>query len=119
MTRRARGGDAAAYINCPMDSERYEAFIAALMAAPKSEFKDWENVPLFRGLPAHRGDAERGHETLRWGPMKPVGLTNPRDPATKPWAVVQLRQDNALATLFNMVGFQTKLKHGARRRSSA
>jgi len=107
------GGDAAAYINCPMDRDRYEAFINALLAGPKSEFKDWENVPYFDGCLPIEVMAERGRETLRHGPMKPVGLTNAHAPTVKPWAIVQLRQDNALGTLWNMVGFQTKLKHGA------
>jgi methylenetetrahydrofolate--tRNA-(uracil-5-)-methyltransferase len=107
------GGDAAAYINCPMDKDQYEAFIDALLAGPKSEFKDWEHVPYFDGCLPIEVMAERGRETLRHGPMKPVGLTNPRDPLVKAHAIVQLRQDNALGTLWNMVGFQTKLKHGA------
>jgi methylenetetrahydrofolate--tRNA-(uracil-5-)-methyltransferase len=107
------GGDAAAYINCPMDKEQYEAFIQALLDGPKAEFKDWEHVPYFDGCLPIEVMAERGRETLRHGPMKPVGLTNPRDPTRKAWAIVQLRQDNALGTLFNMVGFQTKLKHAA------
>uniref|UniRef100_UPI0025CF1E67 methylenetetrahydrofolate--tRNA-(uracil(54)- C(5))-methyltransferase (FADH(2)-oxidizing) TrmFO n=1 Tax=Brevundimonas sp. TaxID=1871086 RepID=UPI0025CF1E67 len=107
------GGDAAAYVNCPMTKDQYEAFIDALLAGPKAEFKDWENVPYFDGCLPIEVMAERGRETLRHGPMKPVGLTNPRDPTVKPHAIVQLRQDNALGTLFNMVGFQTKLKHGA------
>ena len=107
------GGDAAAYINCPMDRAQYEAFVDALLAGPKSEFKDWEHVPYFDGCLPIEVMAERGRETLRHGPMKPVGLTNEHDPQTKAWAVVQLRQDNALGTLWNMVGFQTKLKHGA------
>ncbi len=107
------GGDAAAYINCPMDKAQYEAFIDALLAGPKSEFKEWENVPYFDGCLPIEVMAERGRETLRHGPMKPVGLTNPRDPLVKAHAIVQLRQDNALGTLWNMVGFQTKLKHGA------
>jgi len=107
------GGDAAAYINCPMDKGQYEAFIDALLAGPKSEFKDWEHVPYFDGCLPIEVMAERGRETLRHGPMKPVGLTNAHKPTEKAWAVVQLRQDNALGTLWNMVGFQTKLKHGA------
>lgn len=107
------GGDAAAYINCPMTQDQYEAFIDALLAGPKSEFKEWENVPYFDGCLPIEVMAERGRETLRHGPMKPVGLTNAHKPDEKPWAVVQLRQDNALGTLWNMVGFQTKLKHGA------
>ncbi|GGL45995.1 MULTISPECIES: methylenetetrahydrofolate--tRNA-(uracil(54)-C(5))-methyltransferase (FADH(2)-oxidizing) TrmFO [Caulobacter] len=107
------GGDAAAYINCPMDKAQYEAFIDALLEGPKAEFKDWEHVPYFDGCLPIEVMAERGRETLRHGPMKPVGLTNPRDPTVKAYAIVQLRQDNALGTLWNMVGFQTKLKHGA------
>jgi methylenetetrahydrofolate--tRNA-(uracil-5-)-methyltransferase len=107
------GGDAAAYINCPMDREQYDAFIDALLAGPKSEFKEWENVPYFDGCLPIEVMTERGRETLRHGPMKPVGLTNAHNPTVKPWAIVQLRQDNALGTLWNMVGFQTKLKHGA------
>ena len=107
------GGDAAAYINCPLDKAQYEAFIDALLAGPKSEFKDWENVPYFDGCLPIEVMAERGRETLRHGPMKPVGLTNEHNPQEKAYAIVQLRQDNALGTLWNMVGFQTKLKHGA------
>ncbi|MDC7684292.1 methylenetetrahydrofolate--tRNA-(uracil(54)-C(5))-methyltransferase (FADH(2)-oxidizing) TrmFO [Asticcacaulis sp. BYS171W] len=107
------GGDAAAYINCPMTKPEYEAFIDALLDGPKADFKDWEHVPYFDGCLPIEVMAERGRETLRFGPMKPVGLTNPRDPLVKPHAIIQLRQDNALGTLYNMVGFQTKLKHGA------
>ncbi|MGN6423101.1 MAG: methylenetetrahydrofolate--tRNA-(uracil(54)-C(5))-methyltransferase (FADH(2)-oxidizing) TrmFO [Asticcacaulis sp.] len=107
------GGDAAAYINCPMDKDQYEAFIDALLNGPKAEFKDWEHVPYFDGCLPIEVMAERGRETLRYGPMKPVGLTNPHNPTVKPHAIIQLRQDNALGTLYNMVGFQTKLKHGA------
>jgi methylenetetrahydrofolate--tRNA-(uracil-5-)-methyltransferase len=107
------GGEAAAYINCPLDRAQYDAFIDALLAGPKTEFREWENVPYFDGCLPIEVMAERGRETLRHGPMKPVGLTNPHQPDLKPWAVVQLRQDNALGTLWNMVGFQTKLKHGA------
>ncbi len=107
------GGDAAAYINCPMDKAQYDAFIDALLAGPKSEFKDWEHVPYFDGCLPIEVMAERGRETLRHGPMKPVGLTNAHKPTEKAHAIVQLRQDNALGTLWNMVGFQTKLKHGA------
>lgn len=107
------GGDAAAYINCPLTRDEYEAFVDAVLVAPKAEFKTWENVPYFDGCLPIEIMAERGRETLRHGPMKPVGLTNPHRPAEKPYAVVQLRQDNALGTLWNMVGFQTKMKHGA------
>ncbi|MBE7217057.1 MAG: methylenetetrahydrofolate--tRNA-(uracil(54)-C(5))-methyltransferase (FADH(2)-oxidizing) TrmFO, partial [Caulobacteraceae bacterium] len=108
------GGDAAAYINCPLDKAQYEAFVQALLDGPKGDWKDWEtSTPYFDGCLPVEVMAERGRETLRYGPMKPVGLTNPHRPGEKPWAVVQLRQDNALGTLFNMVGFQTKLKHAA------
>lgn len=107
------GGDAAAYVNCPMTKDQYDAFIDALLSGPKAVSKEWENVPYFDGCLPIEVMAERGRETLRHGPMKPVGLTNPRDPTVKPHAIVQLRQDNALGTLFNIVGFQTKLKHGA------
>jgi methylenetetrahydrofolate--tRNA-(uracil-5-)-methyltransferase len=106
-------GDEAAYINCPLDRDQYEAFIDALLTGPKTEFKDWEHVPYFDGCLPIEVMAARGRETLRYGPMKPVGLTNPHAPDVKPHAVVQLRQDNALGTLWNMVGFQTKLKHAA------
>ena len=106
--------DRAAYINCPMDKDQYEAFVDALLAADKTEFKDWEkDTPYFDACLPIEVMAERGRETLRHGPMKPRGMTNAHDPDTKPYAVVQLRQDNALGTLFNMVGFQTKMKYGA------
>ncbi|MBC2859568.1 methylenetetrahydrofolate--tRNA-(uracil(54)-C(5))-methyltransferase (FADH(2)-oxidizing) TrmFO [Stappia sp. 28M-7] len=108
------GGSGKDYINCPMDKAQYDAFIDALIAAPKAEFKEWEeNTPYFDGCLPIEVMAERGRETLRHGPMKPMGLTNAHKPDQKPYAVVQLRQDNALGTLYNMVGFQTKLKHGA------
>ena len=107
-------GDAAAYVNCPLDRTQYEAFIDALLAGDKTEFKDWEkSTPYFEGCLPIEVMAARGRETLRFGPMKPVGLTNPRRPEDKPHAVVQLRQDNALGTLYNIVGFQTKLTYGA------
>ncbi len=107
-------GDAAAYVNCPLDRAQYEAFIDALLAGDKTEFKDWEkSTPYFEGCLPIEVMAERGRETLRFGPMKPVGLTNPRRPDVKAHAVVQLRQDNALGTLYNIVGFQTKLTYGA------
>jgi methylenetetrahydrofolate--tRNA-(uracil-5-)-methyltransferase len=100
------------YINCPMDKAQYEAFVQALIDGEKTEFKHWErNTPYFEGCMPIEVMAERGPETLRHGPMKPVGLDNPRT-GRWPYAVVQLRQDNALGTLWNMVGFQTKLKHG-------
>ena len=103
-----------AYLNCPMDRDQYEAFIDALLAAEKTEFKDWEkDTPYFEGCLPIEVMAERGRETLRYGPLKPVGLTNPHAPDRKPHAVVQLRRDNALGTLYNLVGFQTKMKHGA------
>ena len=107
------GGTGADYLNCPMDRDQYEAFIDALLAAEKTEFKEWEGTPYFDGCLPIEVMAERGRETLRHGPMKPVGLTNPHQPDIKPYAVVQLRQDNAIGTLFNIVGFQTKLKYGA------
>jgi methylenetetrahydrofolate--tRNA-(uracil-5-)-methyltransferase len=103
-----------AYLNCPMDRDQYEAFVDALLAAEKSEFKDWErDTPYFEGCLPIEVMAERGRETLRFGPLKPVGLTNPHAPGVKPHAVVQLRRDNALGTLYNLVGFQTKMKYGA------
>lgn len=105
-------GTGADYLNCPMNEQQYNAFIDALLAAPLHEFKEWEKVPYFDGCLPIEVMAERGRETLRHGPMKPVGLTNPRDPENKPYAVVQLRQDNALGTLWNMVGFQTKTRYG-------
>jgi methylenetetrahydrofolate--tRNA-(uracil-5-)-methyltransferase len=106
-------GDGADYINCPLDRAQYEGFLAALLAAENTEFKDWEkDTPYFEGCLPIEVMAERGPETLRFGPMKPVGLTDPRG-GSGPHAVVQLRQDNALGTLYNMVGFQTKLKYGA------
>jgi methylenetetrahydrofolate--tRNA-(uracil-5-)-methyltransferase len=108
------GGSGADYINCPMTREQYDAFVDALIAGDKTDFKDWEaNTPYFDGCLPIEVMAERGRETLRHGPMKPVGLTNPRDPLVKPYAIVQLRQDNRLGTLYNIVGFQTKLKYGA------
>ena len=111
------GGTGADYINCPLDREQYEAFVDALLAGDKTSFKEWEaTTPYFDGCLPIEVMAERGRETLRHGPMKPVGLTNPHRPGEKPYAVVQLRQDNALGTLFNMVGFQTKLKHGEQSR---
>ncbi len=102
-----------AYINCPLNRDQYEAFIDALLAAEKTEFHEGETAPYFDGCLPIEVMAERGRETLRHGPMKPVGLTNAHDPATKPYAVVQLRRDNKLGTLYNMVGFQTKMKYGA------
>jgi methylenetetrahydrofolate--tRNA-(uracil-5-)-methyltransferase len=106
------GGTGADYINCPLSRDEYEAFIDALIAGDKTSFKEWEHVPYFDGCLPIEVMAERGRETLRHGPLKPVGLTNPHTPGVKPYAVIQLRQDNALGTLYNMVGFQTKLKHG-------
>ncbi|MFO1105702.1 MAG: methylenetetrahydrofolate--tRNA-(uracil(54)-C(5))-methyltransferase (FADH(2)-oxidizing) TrmFO [Amaricoccus sp.] len=103
-----------AYLNCPMDRDQYEAFIDALLAADKAEFREGEtDTPYFEGCLPIEVMAERGRETLRFGPLKPVGLTNPHAPDRKPYAVVQLRRDNALGTLYNLVGFQTKMKHAA------
>src|SRR5438105_1323717 len=111
------GGTGADYINCPMTKEQYDALVTALIAGEKVDFKDWEtNTPYFDGCLPVEVMAERGHETLRHGPMKPLGLTNPHDPTVKAYAIVQLRQDNKLGTLYNIVGFQTKLKHGAQQR---
>ena len=111
MASRWDKGDTKDYINCPMDKEQYLAFHAALLAGDKTEYKEWEaNTPYFDGCMPIEVMAQRGIDTLRYGPMKPVGLDNPRT-GRWPYAVVQLRQDNALGTLWNMVGFQTKLKH--------
>ncbi|MFJ7354344.1 methylenetetrahydrofolate--tRNA-(uracil(54)-C(5))-methyltransferase (FADH(2)-oxidizing) TrmFO [Phyllobacterium sp. NPDC097923] len=107
------GGTGKDYINCPMTKEQYEAFVQALIGGDKTEFKQWEGTPYFDGCLPIEVMAERGVETLRHGPMKPMGLTNEHNPTVKAYAVVQLRQDNALGTLYNMVGFQTKLKYGA------
>src|SRR5216683_558931 len=105
-------GEGADYINCPLDRAEYEAFVAALLAGDKTEFHEWEKTtPYFEGCLPVEVMAARGADTLRFGPMKPVGLTDPRT-GRRPHAVVQLRQDNALGTLYNMVGFQTKLRHG-------
>jgi len=105
------GGDGADYINCPLSRDEYDAFLAALLAGEKTEFKEWEkSTPYFEGCLPIEVMAERGPRTLTFGPMKPVGLTNPKT-GQRPYAVVQLRQDNALGTLYNMVGFQTKLKY--------
>ena len=110
------GGTGADYVNCPMTRDEYEAFVDALLAAEKTSFKEWEaSTPYFDACLPIEVMAERGRETLRHGPMKPFGLTDPNRPE-KPYAVVQLRQDNALGTLFNMVGFQTKLRHGEQAR---
>jgi methylenetetrahydrofolate--tRNA-(uracil-5-)-methyltransferase len=114
QSRYDKGG--ADYINCPLNREQYERFIAELLAAEKTEFREWEkNTPYFDGCLPIEVMAERGPDTLRHGPMKPVGLTDPRT-GRRPYAVVQLRQDNALGTLYNMVGFQTKLKYGEQKR---
>jgi len=107
------GGTGADYINCPLDRDQYEGFVNALIAGEKTEFKDFEKTPYFDGCLPIEVMAERGFETLRHGPMKPVGLTNPHNPTVKAYAIVQLRQDNTLGTLYNMVGFQTKLLYGA------
>ena len=105
------GGSGKDYINCPLDRDQYQAFVEALLAGDKTEFRQWEGTPYFDGCLPIEVMAERGSETLRHGPMKPVGLTNPHNPTVKAYGIVQLRQDNALGTLYNMVGFQTKLKH--------
>jgi methylenetetrahydrofolate--tRNA-(uracil-5-)-methyltransferase len=110
------GGTGKDYINCPMDKDRYFAFIEAVLAGGKAEFKEWEGTPYFDGCLPVEVMAERGVETLRHGPMKPMGLTNAHNPDVKAYAVVQLRQDNALGTLYNMVGFQTKLKYAEQTR---
>jgi methylenetetrahydrofolate--tRNA-(uracil-5-)-methyltransferase len=109
------GGDGSDYINCGLNQTQYLAFLEAIDKAEKTDFKEWENTPYFEGCLPIEVMASRGVDTLRWGPMKPVGLTNKHNGA-KPHAVVQLRQDNALGTLYNMVGFQTKLKHGEQAR---
>ena len=109
-------GDGADYINCPFDKEQYEAFLQAVIEGEKTEFKEWEkDTPYFEGCLPIEVMASRGPDTLRYGPMKPVGLTDPRT-GKRAHAVMQLRQDNALGTLYNMVGFQTKLKHGEQTR---
>jgi len=109
------GGDGADYINCPLEEAQYNCFIQALLEGEKTQFKEWEkDTPYFDGCLPIEVMAERGPETLRHGPMKPIGLTNPHRPE-KPYAVVQLRQDNKLSTLYNIVGFQTKLTYGAQK----
>ena len=112
MTRPGRPGTGADYINCPLDRAQYDSFVRGLVEAEKADFHEWEkDTPYFDGCLPIEIMAERGAETLRHGPMKPFGLTNPHRPE-KSYAVVQLRQDNALGTLFNIVGFQTKMKYG-------
>ena len=112
--KKGPGGDGADYINCPLDKDQYHAFIEALIESDKTEFKDFEkDTPYFESCLPIEVMAARGPETLRWGPMKPVGLTNTHNPTVKAHAIVQLRQDNALGTLYNMVGFQTKMKYGS------
>jgi len=114
--KKGPGGDGADYINCPLDEAQYRAFVAALIAGEKADFKEWEkSTPYFEGCLPIEEMASRGEKTLCFGPMKPVGLCDPRV-GQRPYAVVQLRQDNALGTLWNMVGFQTKLKHGEQTR---
>lgn len=109
------GGSGKDYINCPLDKKQYYDFVDQLLAGEKTEFKEWEkNTPYFNGCLPIEVMAERGKDTLRYGPMKPVGLTNPNS-SNKPYAVLQLRQDNALGSLYNIVGFQTKLKYGAQK----
>jgi methylenetetrahydrofolate--tRNA-(uracil-5-)-methyltransferase len=109
-------GSGADYINCPLTRPQYEAFVGALIAGDKVAFHEWEGTPYFDGCLPIEVMAERGQETLRHGPMKPFGLTNPHAPQVKAYAIVQLRQDNRLGSLFNMVGFQTKLRHGEQTR---
>ena len=116
MQSRYDKGDGADYVNCPLNEEQYRAFVAALLAGEKTDFKEWEkSTPYFEGCLPVEVMAARGIDTLRYGPMKPVGLADTRTGA-RPYAVVQLRQDNALGALWNMVGFQTKLKHGEQAR---
>src|SRR5262245_54238490 len=110
------GGSGADYINCPLTREQYGAFVDALLQGDKTVFHAWEAAPYFDGCLPVEVMAERGRETLRHGPLKPFGLTDRHHPDRKPYAVVQLRQDNRLGTLYNMVGFQTKLKHGEQTR---
>jgi len=110
------GGTGKDYLNCPLDKAQYETFITALLAGEKTEFREFETTGYFDGCLPVEIMAERGAETLRFGPMKPRGLTNAHKPAEKPYAVVQLRQDNRLGTLYNMVGFQTKLKYAEQAR---
>jgi methylenetetrahydrofolate--tRNA-(uracil-5-)-methyltransferase len=111
------GGTGADYINCPMDRAQYEQFVVSLLSGDKTSFHEWEKTtPYFDGCLPIEVMAERGPETLRHGPMKPFGLTNPHKPTEKAYAIVQLRQDNKQGSLFNMVGFQTKLKHGEQTR---
>ncbi len=111
------GGTGADYLNCPLDEGQYNSLMDALLAGETTDFKEWEeNTPYFDGCLPIEVMASRGRETLRFGPMKPVGLTNPHPGTEKPYAVVQLRQDNALGTLWNIVGFQTKLRHGEQKR---
>lgn len=115
MQSRYDKGDGADYVNCPLSEEQYYALIDALLAAEKTEFRDWEkDTPYFEACLPIEVMAERGPLTPAYGPMKPVGLTNPHSDA-RPFAVIQLRQDNALGTLFNIVGFQTKMTHGAQK----
>ena len=116
MQSRYDKGSGTDYINCGMTEEEYKNFIQALIDAEKTEFKEWEkDTPYFEGCLPVEVMAERGVETLRFGPLKPVGLTDPNNPTVKPYAIVQLRQDNKLGTLYNMVGFQTKMKWGAQK----
>ncbi len=104
-------GEGSDYINCPLNSEQYDCFIDALLNGKKTEHKDWEQTPYFESCLPIEIMAERGRQTLAFGPLKPVGLTNPKNPTVKPHGIIQLRQDNALGTLWNMVGFQTKLTY--------
>jgi len=111
------GGDGKDYINCPMNKEQYFEFVKDLLESEKTEFKEWEkDTPYFNGCLPIEEMAKRGENTMRFGPLKPVGLTNPRDPLVKSYAIVQLRQDNKIGTLYNLVGFQTKMKYGDQQR---
>ncbi len=117
MQSRWDKGDGADYVNCPLTEAEYDAFIDALLAADTVAFREWEaDTPYFEGCLPIEVMARRGRRTLAFGPMKPVGLANPHDGGRRPYAVVQLRQDNVLGTLYNMVGFQTKLRHGEQTR---
>jgi len=117
MQSRYDKGDGRDYINCALDKDEYEAFLTALLSAETMPFKEWEkDTPYFEGCLPIEIMAARGTDTLRYGPMKPVGLTNPHAPERRPYAVLQLRQDNALGTLWNIVGFQTKMKYGEQER---
>src|ERR1043165_9204516 len=112
MQSRYDKGDGADYVNCPLDEAQYRAFVAALLAGEKTEFKEWEaSTPYFEGCLPIEVMAARGEDTLRFGPMKPVGLTDPRS-GRRPWAVLQLRREDRAGQMWNLVGFQTRLRTG-------